>query len=45
MTDLPAPGPTPPRSYVAVILLNHAGADTGHGVAAQAALVDWLFAR
>jgi serine-type D-Ala-D-Ala carboxypeptidase/endopeptidase (penicillin-binding protein 4) len=33
------------RSYVAVILLNHAGADTGHGVALQSALVDWLYAR
>ena len=33
------------RSYVAVILLNHAGADTGDGIAVQAALVDWLFAR
>jgi D-alanyl-D-alanine carboxypeptidase/D-alanyl-D-alanine-endopeptidase (penicillin-binding protein 4) len=33
------------RSYVAVILLNHAGADTGHGAAVQAALVDWLYAR
>jgi D-alanyl-D-alanine carboxypeptidase/D-alanyl-D-alanine-endopeptidase (penicillin-binding protein 4) len=33
------------RSYVAVILLNHAGADTGHGAAVQKALVDWLYAR
>jgi hypothetical protein len=30
---------------VAVILLNHAGADTGHGAAVQKALVDWLYAR
>jgi hypothetical protein len=28
-----------------VIILNHAGADTGHGAAVQAALVDWLYAR
>jgi D-alanyl-D-alanine carboxypeptidase/D-alanyl-D-alanine-endopeptidase (penicillin-binding protein 4) len=33
------------RSYVAVIFLNHAGADTGHGAAVQKALVDWLYAR
>jgi D-alanyl-D-alanine carboxypeptidase/D-alanyl-D-alanine-endopeptidase (penicillin-binding protein 4) len=33
------------RSYVAVILLNHVGADTGHGTAVQGALVDWLLAR
>jgi D-alanyl-D-alanine carboxypeptidase/D-alanyl-D-alanine-endopeptidase (penicillin-binding protein 4) len=33
------------RSYVAVILLNHPGADTGHGAAVQKALVDWLYAR
>ena len=33
------------RSYVAVIILNHAGADTGHGAAVQTALVDWLYAR
>ena len=33
------------RSYVAVIILNHPGADTGDGIAVQAALVDWLFAR
>jgi D-alanyl-D-alanine carboxypeptidase/D-alanyl-D-alanine-endopeptidase (penicillin-binding protein 4) len=33
------------RSYVAVIFLNHAGADTGHGAALQSALVDWLYAR
>jgi hypothetical protein len=30
---------------VAVILLNHVGADTGHGTAVQGALVDWLLAR
>jgi len=33
------------RNYVAVILLNHPGADTGHGTALQTALVDWLYAR
>jgi D-alanyl-D-alanine carboxypeptidase/D-alanyl-D-alanine-endopeptidase (penicillin-binding protein 4) len=33
------------RSYVAVIFLNHAGADTGHGAAVQQVLVDWLYAR
>jgi serine-type D-Ala-D-Ala carboxypeptidase/endopeptidase (penicillin-binding protein 4) len=33
------------RNYVAVIILNHPGADDGAGVAAQAALVDWLFTR
>jgi D-alanyl-D-alanine carboxypeptidase/D-alanyl-D-alanine-endopeptidase (penicillin-binding protein 4) len=32
-------------SYVAVIILNHPGADTGHGAALQSALVDWLYAR
>jgi len=33
------------RHYVAVIILNHSGADTGSGEAVQAALVNWLFAR
>jgi D-alanyl-D-alanine carboxypeptidase/D-alanyl-D-alanine-endopeptidase (penicillin-binding protein 4) len=33
------------RSYVAVIFLNHAGADAGLGAAVQTALVDWLYAR
>jgi D-alanyl-D-alanine carboxypeptidase/D-alanyl-D-alanine-endopeptidase (penicillin-binding protein 4) len=33
------------RNYVAVIILNHPGADSGAGVAVQAALVNWLFAR
>ena len=33
------------RNYVAVIILNHPGADSGHGAAVQAALVDWLYAR
>ena len=33
------------RNYVAVIMLNHPGADTGHGAALQTALVDWLYAR
>jgi len=32
-------------SYAAVIILNHPGADTGHGAALQTALVDWLYAR
>jgi D-alanyl-D-alanine carboxypeptidase/D-alanyl-D-alanine-endopeptidase (penicillin-binding protein 4) len=33
------------RNYVAVIILNHPGADEGSGTAVQAALVNWLFAR
>jgi len=33
------------RTYVAVIILNHAGAERGPGEAVQAALVDWVFAR
>jgi D-alanyl-D-alanine carboxypeptidase/D-alanyl-D-alanine-endopeptidase (penicillin-binding protein 4) len=33
------------RNYVAVIILNHAGADDGVGVAVQSAVVDWLFER
>lgn len=33
------------RSYVAVIFLNHPGADTGPGAAVQTALVDWLYER
>jgi D-alanyl-D-alanine carboxypeptidase/D-alanyl-D-alanine-endopeptidase (penicillin-binding protein 4) len=33
------------RNYVAVIILNHPGAESGAGEAVQAALVNWLFAR
>jgi D-alanyl-D-alanine carboxypeptidase/D-alanyl-D-alanine-endopeptidase (penicillin-binding protein 4) len=33
------------RDYVAVIILNHAGADDGPGDAVQAAVVNWLFSR
>ena len=33
------------RTYVAVIILNHPGAEIGAGEAVQAALVDWVFAR
>jgi D-alanyl-D-alanine carboxypeptidase/D-alanyl-D-alanine-endopeptidase (penicillin-binding protein 4) len=33
------------RTYVAVIILNHPGAERGAGEAVQAALVDWVFAR
>jgi hypothetical protein len=33
------------RTYVAVVILNHAGADLGAGDAVQAALVDWVFDR
>ena len=33
------------RNYVAVIILNHPGADSGAGEAVQAAVVNWLFAR
>jgi D-alanyl-D-alanine carboxypeptidase/D-alanyl-D-alanine-endopeptidase (penicillin-binding protein 4) len=33
------------RNFVAVIILNHAGADDGPGEAVQVALVNWLFAR
>ena len=33
------------RNYVAVIILNHPGADAGHGAAVQTALVDWLYAQ
>ena len=33
------------RTYVAVVILNHAGADLGAGDAVQAALVDWVFGR
>jgi D-alanyl-D-alanine carboxypeptidase/D-alanyl-D-alanine-endopeptidase (penicillin-binding protein 4) len=33
------------RNYVAVIFLNHAGADDGSGAAVQTAVVNWLFAR
>jgi D-alanyl-D-alanine carboxypeptidase/D-alanyl-D-alanine-endopeptidase (penicillin-binding protein 4) len=33
------------RSYVAVIMLNHPGADSGAGEAVQAALVNWVFGR
>jgi len=32
------------RNYVAVIILNHEGADSGAGKAVQTALVEWLFA-
>jgi D-alanyl-D-alanine carboxypeptidase/D-alanyl-D-alanine-endopeptidase (penicillin-binding protein 4) len=33
------------RNYVAVIILNHPGADDGPGDALQVAMVNWLFAR
>jgi D-alanyl-D-alanine carboxypeptidase/D-alanyl-D-alanine-endopeptidase (penicillin-binding protein 4) len=33
------------RNYVAVIIVNHASADSGPGEAVQAALVNWLFGR
>jgi serine-type D-Ala-D-Ala carboxypeptidase/endopeptidase (penicillin-binding protein 4) len=33
------------RTYVAVIILNHRGAELGAGEAVQAALVNWVFAR
>jgi D-alanyl-D-alanine carboxypeptidase/D-alanyl-D-alanine-endopeptidase (penicillin-binding protein 4) len=33
------------KTYVAVIILNHANAELGAGEAVQAALVDWVFAR
>lgn len=33
------------RTYVAVIILNHRGADLGGGDAVQTALVNWLYAR
>jgi D-alanyl-D-alanine carboxypeptidase/D-alanyl-D-alanine-endopeptidase (penicillin-binding protein 4) len=33
------------RNYVAVIILNHPGAESGAGEAVQAAVVNWLFAR
>jgi D-alanyl-D-alanine carboxypeptidase/D-alanyl-D-alanine-endopeptidase (penicillin-binding protein 4) len=33
------------KTYVAVVILNHAGADLGAGDAVQAALVDWVFGR
>jgi D-alanyl-D-alanine carboxypeptidase/D-alanyl-D-alanine-endopeptidase (penicillin-binding protein 4) len=33
------------RNYVAVIILNHPGADDGAGEAVQTAVVKWLFAR
>jgi len=33
------------RKYVAVIVLNHPGADLGAGAAVQGALVDWVFAQ
>ena len=33
------------RTYVAVIILNHPGAELGAGESVQAALVDWVFGR
>lgn len=33
------------RDYVAVIIVNHAGADDGSGEAVQSAVVNWLFSR
>lgn len=33
------------RNYVAVIIVNHAGADDGPGDAVQTAVVNWLFSR
>jgi D-alanyl-D-alanine carboxypeptidase/D-alanyl-D-alanine-endopeptidase (penicillin-binding protein 4) len=33
------------RTYIAVIMLNHPGAEHGGGEAVQAALVNWLFRR
>jgi D-alanyl-D-alanine carboxypeptidase/D-alanyl-D-alanine-endopeptidase (penicillin-binding protein 4) len=33
------------RNYVAVIMLNHPGADLGTGEALQAAVVNWVFGR
>ena len=33
------------KTYVTVIILNHANAELGAGEAVQAALVDWVFAR
>jgi D-alanyl-D-alanine carboxypeptidase/D-alanyl-D-alanine-endopeptidase (penicillin-binding protein 4) len=33
------------KTYVAVIILNHPGADHGAGEQVQAALVDWVFAQ
>ncbi len=33
------------KTYVAVIMLNHPGAENGPGEQVQAALIDWIFAR